>query len=206
MGRRSNFEKIPRDYYPTIDPQAVPETFLSFIRGKIYAEPCYGEGALHRLIGDNAKCGWASDIEVRGKRNPAIELDATMLTQDHLIGVDVIVTNPMFTWTALEPLLKHLPTLRPTWLLLPANVMHNKRMGPYMAKCNWVVSVGRLYWFRSQWAEGLSNHQVDNYTGWYDFSNNKPSKSEYTRGVDDYAWFCWDYSNVHENTKFVGRY
>ena len=83
--------------------------------------------------------------------------------------------------------------------------MHNKRMGPYMEKCSWVVTIGRLYWFKSQWVENLSNHQVNDYTGWYDFTNNKPTKGEYVRSTEDYCWYQWDYNNTHEHTKFVGR-
>lgn len=88
---------------------------------------------------------------------------------------EAIVTNPPFTWKLLQPLLDHLPTLKPTWLLLPADVAHNKRMGKYMMGCSDIVSVGRLYWM-----------------------DNK------IKGVDNFAWFCF-HQFVQPVTKFHGR-
>jgi len=76
----------------------------------------------------------------------------------------VFITNPPFSWPMLQPILDHLPTLLPTWLLLPADNLHNKRMGKYMAKCDLVVSVGRLYWMDNK-IKG-----VDNYC-WYRFTD-----------------------------------
>ena len=220
MGKRSDYDKVPRDKYYTIDRNAVPDSFLEYISGHTYAEPCYGGGDLEGLIGDMAGCKWRSDLDP-DPDVPVLRKDATTLTRKDLSECDLIVTNPPFTWELLQPLLDHLPTLTQTWLLLPANIMHNKRMAPYMEKCNWVVSVGRLYWFTSDYVIdynigrvekpkfGLSEQDLGTgewwYTGWYDFTNKKPTKSQYTRGVDDYAWFCWDYNNVHESTKFIGR-
>ena len=66
MGKRSNFDKIHRDFYPTFDTNAVPPSFISEIRGKRYAEPCCGQGDLVELLCDAAICKWESDIEDRG--------------------------------------------------------------------------------------------------------------------------------------------
>jgi len=52
MSKRSDFEKVPKDFYPTTDPRAIPEQMVKFLRGKTYAEPCYGEGDLEDLLMD----------------------------------------------------------------------------------------------------------------------------------------------------------
>ena len=128
------------------------EPFLKEVRGKRFAEPCAGKGHLIDNLADGATCWWESDI--RDTCGPGI--DATKLTKENLDHADVIITNPPYKWDALKPLLDHLPTLLPTWFLLPADMMHNKRMGPYMKKCAMVISVGRLYWMDNK-IKGVDN-------------------------------------------------
>jgi hypothetical protein len=60
---------------------------------------------------------------------------------------ECFITNPPYTWKILDPLITHLSNMAPTWLLLPADMMHNIRMAPHMAYCEKVVSVGRVKWF-----------------------------------------------------------
>lgn len=175
MGKRSGFREMrPRDLWGTVDPDAV-KSLLPFIVGKTYAEPCVGYGDLIKLL-DN-RCEWASDVFSEVGQG----VDATELTKDDLKDCDLIITNPPFSWSLLEPLLKHLPTLKPTWLLLPADFMHNKRSGPYMKNCQSIVSIGRLYWVLD---EGV-----------------KPIK-----GKENYCWYFWPkLSNGEYGTKFYGR-
>src|SRR5690349_10187794 len=46
MGKRSNFARIDRDAYQTIDPRAV-DKLIPHLRGiRTFAEPCAGEGYL----------------------------------------------------------------------------------------------------------------------------------------------------------------
>jgi hypothetical protein len=175
MGKRET-EKKPRrekDFYGTLDPDAIPAKLIPFLLGKTYAEPCYGDGDLENLLMDVATCKWRSDI--RETVGCSKVLDALDITKEDLRGIDMIVTNPPYNWKLLKPLLDHLTTLKPTWLLLPADMMHNVRMGPYMGRCAWVVSTGRLYWMENK-----------------------------IKGVDNYAWYRfhprWDY-----DTRFVGR-
>lgn len=160
MGKRSNKgETRPRDYWPTIDPDAV-KPLVRFVKGSTFAEPCAGNGDLVDILLGYSRCVWESDIEPQSKHIGKI--NALHIQEEDLALADLIITNPPFSWELLEPLLKYLPALKPTWLLLPADVMHNKRMGPYMEKCEAVVSVGRLYWMENK-----------------------------VKGVDNYAWFLF---------------
>ena len=159
MGKRNSgkFDKRPRDYYATIDPDAV-KPLIPFIRGLRVAEPCAGNGDLAEMLEPDCKVVWESDLNPQNKR--ILQKNAIFLNRCDLWDCNTIVTNPPFSWKLLQPLLDHLPTLLPTWLLLPSDVAHNKRMGLYMNRCRFIVSVGRLYW-------------VDNKV----------------KGVDNYAWF-----------------
>lgn len=187
MGKRSDYPRWhSKDFWGTLDERAINEAFIKEVRGKQYAEPCCGAGDLVDLLVEVAVCKWESDIEWRGAGR---EKDALSITKDDLAGLDLIITNPPFTWEMLKPLLDHLPTLKPTWLLLPADSLHTKRMGPYMAKCEKVVSIGRLKWFRDNdprlWDE---NAQV--------FKKN-------TDPTDNFVWCL--FTDKQCNTTFVGR-
>jgi len=170
MGKRSDLDKIPKDYYPTTDVDAVTP-LLPYIRGKTYAEPFYGDGDLEDLLmgaksGPDdpwATCKWRSDI-----RNTVLTskvMPATDVLEYDLRDCDLIISNPPFTRSVLLPCIDHLSKLKPTWLLLPSDMMHNKYMTPYMKKCELILSVGRLCWFP---VSGKKVKGVDNYC-WYKF-------------------------------------
>lgn len=178
MGKHSKVKEVrPRDFWPTVDPDAV-KCLVPWIKGKTFAEPCCGNGDLVNLLLGDAVCKWESDLETNSGYSG---IDATKLTKEDLVNCDYIITNPPFSWDLLQPLLDHFPTIKPTWLLLPSDFMHNKRSGPYMSKCTRVVSVGRLYWVLD---EGV-----------------KPVK-----GKENYCWYFWP-QNSRENagTQFYGR-
>ena len=67
MGKRQqNFEKKSRDYYPTVDPDAV-KPLIPFIRGLKVAEPCAGNGDLSMLLEPDVKVVWESDLDPQNK-------------------------------------------------------------------------------------------------------------------------------------------
>jgi hypothetical protein len=162
MGKRdkNKFKRVDKDFYRTIDPSCVVPPFISAIRGARYAEPCYGEGHLEDLLMDVAECVWRSDI--RPTVGSSFVVDALKLTKADLRQAEMIVTNPPYDWSMLKPLLDHLPTLKPIWLLLPADYMFNVRVGPYMKRCSQVIAVGRLFWLENK-VKGVSN------MAWYEF-------------------------------------
>jgi hypothetical protein len=164
MGKRDGdkFERVEKDFYSTVDPAAIVPAFVDRIRGINYAEPCYGKGLLEDMLVDVATCKWRSDI--REDAWCILAMDAVNLTRDDMADVDAIITNPPYKWDMLQPLLDHLPTLRPTWLLMPSDYMNNVRMGPYMKRCETIIAVGRLYWLPNK-IKGVSNF------AWYKFNN-----------------------------------
>jgi len=230
MGKRSDFDKIPRDYYPTIDPKALPPKFIEFVRGKTYAEPCCGEGDLVDLLMDISICRWESEIEYRGCGKV---WDAMCLSKHELSKCDLIIGNPPYTKSVLLPMIDHFISLKPTWLLLPSDLMHNIYFAPYMKKCSKVVSVGRLFWFRSEWVTktlapddpvltkeltekkwfwqrvfliGDKPNPPLEYTGWWCPARDKPTEHEFVRGTDNFCWYFWE-KGAKEDTQtiFYGR-
>lgn len=173
MGKREETKKprLARDWYPTKDPAAVAALapFLWPVGGSQtrYIEPCAGDGSLIDLLassGPPVTCVAAYDIDPQ--RADVKQKNCLFLTGADVKSVDCFITNPPYDWSMLQPMLEYLPILLPTWLLLPADVIHNKRMTSYMSVCSDVVSVGRLWWFESE--EGKKVKGVDNFV-WLKF-------------------------------------
>ena len=240
MGKRSSMEKMPRDLYETTDPKALPPKFLEFIKGKTYAEPNCGSGQLINLIGDTARCMWASDIEplaqstsTEGLLGEFTRWDAMCLSKHELAGCDLIIGNPPYTKGVLLPMIDHFVSLKPTWLLLPADMAHNVYFSDYMKRCSRVVSVGRLFWFRSEWVTktlapddpvltkelaekkwfwqrvflmGDKPNSPLEYTGWWCPTRDKPTEHEFVRGTDNHCWYFWERGATEDTqTIFIGR-
>ena len=165
MGKRNSqkFERKERDFYGTVDPDAV-KPLIPFIRGLRVAEPCAGNGDLATLLEKDCFIVYEADIEPQNGhvlKGDATDLD---LNVGGIKEAEVIVTNPPFSWPLLKPLLDHLPTLRPTWLLLPADCFYNKRMSAYVEKCSDIVSIGRLYWMENK-IKGVDNYAWGRFIG-----------------------------------------
>ena len=157
MGKRSEFEKKPRDAYFTIDPDAVKPLVDHLEPGSWFIEPCAGAGNLTELIVCHASVGCIAEYDKEPVNDYVREKDCLDLTGEDLHGANFLATNPPFTWKVLDPIITHLSSLLPTWLLLPADMMHNKRMYPHMQRCSKVVSVGRLYWEENK-VKGKDNY------------------------------------------------
>src|SRR6185436_10544200 len=108
MGKRSNFERIPRDFYPT--PFAAVPPLIPFLRGvRTFAEPCCGDHALVRhLESFGLCCVYAGDIEAG---QDALSLDTYR-------DPDAIITNPPYTRELMHRLITHFQRIAPTWLLI----------------------------------------------------------------------------------------
>lgn len=172
MGKRSSFERIPRDFYPTPESAVLP-LLPHLAAGTWFCEPCAGDGALVRHLEQAGHCcTYASDIEPRGQS--IARLDAADLTEKHQwMRWDVIITNPPWSRDILHPLISHLSALKPTWLLFDADWMHTKQAGPFMPLLRKIVSVGRVKWIPDSPFTGKDN------CCWYFFDANSQAPAEF---------------------------
>lgn len=91
MGKRSSFERVPRDFYPT-PAEAVTPLLPHLPKRSIFIEPCAGDGALiDHLKAAGHICSWAVDIEPQ--RRDIQRADARELTS---FSADFYITNPPF--------------------------------------------------------------------------------------------------------------
>jgi len=144
MGKRSDFERKPRDFYPT-PIEAVYPLLEHLEEDFLFAEPCAGDGALIEHLETKGTCMWASDIEPQ--RKDIWVYDYKDVGYDELRESHYVITNPPWDRTILHPLLEHFALNIPTWLLFDADWMHTKQSIPYMDLCKKIISVGRIKWF-----------------------------------------------------------
>lgn len=159
MGKRSNFDRIPRDLYETIDPRAVAPLLPYLEPHTKFAEPCAGNLALVRqLEAAGHSLYWGSDIVGRDVTDvisgvpttrTVVAIDALELTTPLQLA-DIIITNPPWTRTKKNPIMhnmiEHFRRHNAAWLLLDANWAFTKQSSDYMKYCSMVVAVGRVIW------------------------------------------------------------
>jgi hypothetical protein len=169
MGKRSNFERNPRDFYPTPKEAVIP--LLPHLPEKgLFAEPCAGDGRLIRHIEEFTGLSgyWMTDIEPH-----ADFIGAGDALTDQIVGCDICITNPPWDRKILHPLIDNLSNQLPTWLLFDADWMHTKQSTPYINKCSKIVSVGRISWFGNM--TGKDN------CAWYLFEDKETETTFYGR-------------------------
>lgn len=172
MGKRSDFVRVQRDFYPT--PAAAVEPLRPHLpKYFTFIEPCAGNGALvGHLTNLGGECLFASDIEPLA---PWIEQRDAMALVDGRLAVDFVITNPPWDRKFLHPFIEGVSKRMRTWLLFDADWMHTKQAAPYLPRCEKIVSVGRVKWFPDSRNTGKDN------CCWYLFS---PS---WTRGPRFYG-------------------
>tara|TARA_R110000751_G_scaffold291435_1_gene398414 strand:+ start:231 stop:770 length:540 start_codon:yes stop_codon:yes gene_type:complete len=161
MGKRSNFKRIQRDFYPTPYEAVLP--LIPHLPDKcLYDEPCCGDGDLIRHLTKHLhKCISSGDIK-----------DGWNATDTEKCGGNYFITNP--PWPAIgqqgEPtisIIKNLSSIAPTWLLLSADFAHNKYFSQVSKRCSKIVSVGRVRWIPDT-SDRKSTPGKDN-AAWYLF-------------------------------------
>jgi hypothetical protein len=166
VGKRSNFERIPRDFYPT--PRAAVLPLIPHLRGiRRFAEPCAGDGDLIRHLESFGKrCVYAGDIST-GQ-------DALALTAADCNYADCGITNlpykypddPPRTTRLMRDLIRHfLDIALPCWLILPHDFSTNENAAPFLPHCSDIVAVGRVTWIA-----GTKDTSKDNFS-WYRFDS-----------------------------------
>lgn len=178
MGKRSDFERKPRDYYPT--PQAAVTPLVPHLpKSFVFAEPCAGDGRLieHLEKLTDSACSWASDIEPQTV--DIEELDALELAEEHLVGTDLIITNPPWIRTPksgflLHRMITHFSDLRPTWLLFDADWPHTVQSAELVkTRLSKIVSIGRVKWIEDSDGTGKDN------CAWYLFEKTNGGRTEF---------------------------
>lgn len=142
MGKRSDFERIPKDKYFT--PKPAVEPLLAHLKpNSTFVEPCAGDGALIRHLEDvGHKCHYACDIEPNAHH--IAKRDALKISH---VAADYVITNPPWDRKVMHPMIEHFVSLSPTWLLFDANWLFTKQASPYMRWCSKIVTIGRVKWF-----------------------------------------------------------
>ena len=166
MGKRSDFERIEKDFYRSIDPVIGQKLEFHIEPGAKYYEPCVGSFDLVRNL-LYLDCVGHSDITTG--------LDAFSITKETVVGADYIVTNPPWTRSILHPMINHFRVLAPkgTWLLFDAPWMHTKQARPYLKYCDLIVNVGRVNWIPDTKMKGKDD------VCWYHFAPEEVECTEY---------------------------
>ncbi len=174
MGKRSDFDRKPRDFYSTPYEAALPLREQLF-DGFCFVEPCAGKSELTKhLVSFGGDCLVEYDIEPQ--RKSILTLDALTIQERHIPNdTDYIITNPPWTRTKasgylLHTLIENFASLRPTWLLIDSDWSNTKQSGVYMSKyCVKILPIGRVKWFGNM--TGKDN------ASWYLFSIDKNSET-----------------------------
>ena len=160
MGKRSNFERNPRDYYPT-PYSAVAPLFEHLAPRRHYLEPCAGNGALiDHLATEGHKCVSAWDIEPQRD-----DIDRQDAMTRSCSNITMVITNPPWDRKILHPMIHHFRMMAPTWLLIDADWMHTKQAAPYLLYCDRIISIGRVKWIAKSKNTGKDN------CCWYSFQD-----------------------------------
>jgi hypothetical protein len=180
VGKRSDFERIPRDFYET--PPSAVQPLLRFLPSEVaYIEPCAGNGALiGRLAEAGHICTYACDIDPQGPRSKFIHIgDARQVkASSSVLAVtpEYFITNPPWEREMLHAIIGNLCAQLPTWLLMDADWMHTKQSIPMLPWIKKIVSIGRVKWI---------------------------ADSPHT-GKDNCCWYLFDQNNT-KITQFFGR-
>jgi len=171
MGKRSDFERVNKDFYPTPLPALLP--LLPHLSSSVrFCEPCVGDGHLARhLESFGHQCVASSDIE----------RDVRLLTESDINNADYIITNPPWERKILHPAIIRCCSIRPTWFLFDADWMHTHQAADYLDLCAAIVSVGRVKWIENSPHTGKDN------CCWYLFDANHKAEPKFYRRKKDPA-------------------
>lgn len=174
MGKRSDFQRIAKDYYRTFDKRA-NESLRKFLPDNYtYAEPFCGRGDLIDQL--EGKCVFASDIDPDLENNITnltfIQKSYTMVNDSDISEAEYIISNPPWSRNILHPSIEYFCNKKPTWFLFDSNWMFTKQAKYYLDKyCVKIVTIGRL-----KWIEGTTMSGKDDCC-WYLFDGSKNSET-----------------------------
>jgi len=177
------YPRMARDFYAT-----PPEPILKLIPHlgdtETFAEPMCGDGAITSVL--EAR-GWEAtflaDLEPQGDMIERAEVwDVLDTVPEQYEDADLIISNPpwplppnklvgMEAGSPTVHIIRHLMEIKPTWLLLAADFMHNRYFESLHPYCTGAVAVGRVSW------QGNGKKGFDN-AAWYRFDgrNERPTE------------------------------
>lgn len=164
MGKRSDFDRVERDYYCT--PYDAVKPLFPFLPKDAFtfAETCAGDGRLiqHIITGtsDVAKNTLAWDIDPQAAG--ILQRNALTVTETDVVDTDMFITNPPWSRDKksgylLHNLIEVCTALRPTWFLFDADHMHTVQAAPYLDRLVAVVAIGRVKWIEGSTMTGKDN-------------------------------------------------
>lgn len=152
MGKRSDFSRFPRDFYPTPIEATLP-LFAHLRPNTKFVEPCAGNGIMVlQLERVGHKCLLAIDIEPQSTKVSLGDAFDLCYTE-----ADCFITNPPWDRSILHPLIIHLSNLAPTWLLFDADWVHTQQAKPFLPRLSRIVSIGRVRWIPNSTMTGKDN-------------------------------------------------
>lgn len=158
MGKRSDFDRVERDFYPTPHSAVLPLIPHLDVERE-YVEPCAGDGQLiYNLSLHGLRCRMAFDIEPR--RRDCLP-DYGIQEQDALEvrwGRFLYISNPPWDRQILHPLIEGLTENGgQAWLLFDADWVHTLQAAKYLPRLRKIVSVGRVKWIPDSKMTGKDN-------------------------------------------------
>lgn len=185
------FPRNERDYYATPE-EPILKLLPHIMDAETFAEPMCGDGAIVRVL--EAR-GWdavfLSDLEPQGDMiGRAYEMDVLHTRGYHYKDANLNISNPPWPLPPNKlvgqaggyptiPIIRHLMRFKPTWMLLAADIMHNRYFEDLAPHCTKVVSVGRVSW-QGNGKKGYDNaawfrfEAAPNSHGWF-VPNREPS-------------------------------
>lgn len=142
MGKRSDFARNPRDFYPTPIEAVVP-LIPHLPIAATFADPCAGDGQLVGIL-NGYGCGCCTAIDIKPQHWSVFKGDALEWTAPP--QADLIITNPPWDRKILHPMIEHFSAMRPSWLLIDGNWAHTTQSAHYMRWCQKTVSAGSAKW------------------------------------------------------------
>jgi hypothetical protein len=167
MAKRSpGLERRPNDYYRTWDFNAVRPLLPFLPTACRFVEPCAGDGVLvDHLTNAGHRCVLKSDIVPQ--RSDIRRLSVFSVRWSDPQG-GMFITNPPWSREILHPIIRHLSTQAPTWLLFDADWLFTRQSTPLLPLLRKVVAIGRV-----RWIEGTATDGKDN-SAWFLFDGTRP--------------------------------
>lgn len=159
-------EPQPRGFHPT--PAAAFAPLAPYLEpGADVIEPMAGDGSLcNHLFANGQVIVAATDIV---PQHPNIsQMDVHSYSISNTPAINYFVSNPPWPLPRQNgaptlAIIETLRVIRPTWLLLPSDFMHNVYARDVMRYCGGLISVGRV-----KWVPGSADAGFDN-CAWYLF-------------------------------------